>query len=457
MLNLKPHHLFSVLCLMFGAFSCTEASLTSSDFMPDSPDQRLQIRGGTIIVSPSGDASGTTDADNIEQALNTTGASKVILEAGTFYIKRTLTAPEGYDGVLRGQGKDVTRIQGVGSAGTPFQTGLIHVPLESGPVTGSSFFYFPEPSNDLTIADLSMLLPNNFVAATSTTSDNINHNNLSSFIAITLGDPVPDVELRNLRLQGTEAAPGSPGWFLNQPIIGAAILGDRDGFPQPAVAGGKIKVQRCHIAGTAYQALVVESIKEGKVSINSNQFADTKQVNIRFLDGCDIRVSNNSFNTTDWGSIVVTQEQPLGYGPIYGSNSSVRITNNDISSNGFLGVEIGPVPFSDAPIFEVEITDNTIIMGPGAFGTRAGIAVFTGHNGADIQDNIIMGEADYAVYLSSVSNCEISNTATSGFTPLIADYGLTGNSNNNVVDTTHPATAVDEGFGNSFIGPIIVQ
>lgn len=446
-----------VLCLgLLTTLSCSKETL-SDDLTLSASYETLGQRATVVTVSPSGDASGSTDANAIEAALNTAGVNQVILAAGTFYLNRAVNAPVGFQGSLRGQGMNTTRIEGVGDAGTPFQTNTIHVPLTPNPINGSAFFYFPEPGGGLTVADMAMTLPSNFIAANSGFDGS---NNLTLFISITLGDPVADVDLRNLRLIGTDAAPGSYPWYFSQPNFAAAVMGDRDGpaFPQPSHSGGKIKVQGCNISQTSYQAMVLEVLKDAKISVLQNSFTKTKQVNIRFLDGCKVKVADNVFNTNSWASIDVTQEEVLGYGPITGAVSDVKIIGNSIVSNGYLGVEIGSVHLPGAAPFAVTIEGNTITMGAAPLGgtTLGGIGVFAGHTHVSIADNVVQGEAEFAVFLEEVSSSEVFYTSTAGFSPFVADYGLIGAADNNTVTATDPATAIDEGSGNTFVGPITV-
>ncbi len=92
--------------------SSEDTALRVSDWLAtkDVPD---------ITVDPSGDMSGVTDADAIENALIAAVPGDVIeLAEGTFYINRTLVAP-GFNGTLRGAGKDETTIVGVGTASAP--------------------------------------------------------------------------------------------------------------------------------------------------------------------------------------------------------------------------------------------------------------------------------------------------------------------------------------------------
>lgn len=447
--------LFIVAILLVLNFSCSkEEAFLSAESQPE----ELEFRAPPIKVFPSGDASGITDADAIEAALNSPGAKKVVLQAGTFYINRTISAPVGFKGAFGGQGAGTTIIQGVGTSGSPFGGDLIYEQLNPAPVFATSFFYFPDP-NKLRIKDLSMSLPSGFIAEP---SDFDGNSNLNAFLTVKSGGAAPDVVIKNVQLQGTDAAPGSPDWYLSQPNFGTVILGNRDApnFPQPSHSGGDIKVQQCLITKTAYQALVVEVLKSAKVSIINNAFSETKQVNIRFLDGSDVKVANNGFNTNSWGSLVITQEEALGFGPITGSPSKIVVQNNQIVSNGFLGIEIGAIPFPNSATFDIKIEDNTITKGAGPVpifsGNLAGIGIYTGHSDALIQNNTLLGDAEYGVFLLDADNCQLNNNSTSGFTPAVADYGLIGPSDNNATTTTDTSTAIDEGTNNTFVGPITI-
>ncbi len=441
--------------------SCT-TELLDSPSLPK--NDLLYDAGGTqaatpnsVVVAPSGDLSGVTDANAIENALHLPGIKMVSLAAGMFYINRVVQAPAGFDGELKGSGQNRTSVVGVGDADAPFQTASLHIPLEADPFPASAFFYFPDPSGALTVSNFSMSVPDGFMAETGFEGTQ----NLSAFLAVKLGTDVPDVTLRSLSMTGTDALAGSPDWYLNQPLFGAYVLGDRDpaDFPQPSNAGGKISFQDSQISRTALQALVLEGFKDADLTVSKNLFTHTKQINIRFLAGCKVKVQGNVLNTASWGSIVVTQEHALGFGPIAGDPTEVEVRNNFITSNGFVGIEIGGIPFPDAAPFHILISGNTVVKGAapaGGVSNLAGIAIFEGHEAAVVKQNTLSGEADFGVLFFDVDGSAVALNSTTGFSPLIADYGLTGPSDNNQVSAIHPCTAVDEGTGNVFFGPVTI-
>lgn len=72
--------------------------------------------GAKFVVAPSGDMSGVTDTANIQQAIDNAigagGGSKVILEAGDFYICETLVGVN-FDGTLEGAGAGATVLHSI--------------------------------------------------------------------------------------------------------------------------------------------------------------------------------------------------------------------------------------------------------------------------------------------------------------------------------------------------------
>lgn len=114
-------------------FGCQKEDLSFDD-QNQSEQTETYLRGpksikADIILLPSGDATGVTDANSIETALNTLNPGEtILLGVGTFYINRTIVASEGFNGTLRGVAMDDTEIIGVGSNASPFGNALINQP-----------------------------------------------------------------------------------------------------------------------------------------------------------------------------------------------------------------------------------------------------------------------------------------------------------------------------------------
>ena len=95
-----------------------------------------------IEVAPSGDKTGVTDADNIEAALMANPAGGTVeLTAGFFYVSRSISI-EGFNGTLRGAGKNETVIEAVRRGPNPSE-GFDLEDTPFGPLP--HMFHFVEP------------------------------------------------------------------------------------------------------------------------------------------------------------------------------------------------------------------------------------------------------------------------------------------------------------------------
>lgn len=444
--------------ILLAFMSCEQEELGLAEEQASGQIKMLSSATGvTVEIDPSGDQTGNTDVDVIENAFRIPGIKIVKLKRGTYYINRSIVVPVGFSGTFKGAGRQASIIEGVGSATNPFPVGDIYVPMEPALVRASSLIFFPNPDQILRISDMGLTISNGFEAEV---SDFDGTNNLTVFVSMGLETAGSSISMRNLNLTGTDATLGSPNWYVSQPLFGALVLGDRNGanYPQPSISTDKIDVQQCEISKTAYQALIIENMKDANVRVDNNRFTETKQVNIRFLDGCLVQVTDNFFDTNSWGSLVITQEFALGMGAISGSPNRVRILENKINSNGFLGIEVGAIPFPNSADFNITIAENLITKGNAPLGgpNVAGIGIYEGHAGVKIIENQLQGNANYGILLLDTDNCTISDNSHSGLNSSIADYGLTGPSDNNSVNVETPATAIDEGTNNQFIGPVTI-
>jgi len=111
-------NLFISLGLVGLVIGCGEE--TYSDYAADDADNSepvAQFRLRTVVVPPSGDETGSTDAQAIEEALEeTTGGGAVVLLPGEYFVNRVIEVPK-YSGTFMGAGKTETTINVVESSG----------------------------------------------------------------------------------------------------------------------------------------------------------------------------------------------------------------------------------------------------------------------------------------------------------------------------------------------------
>lgn len=422
---------FSLLIL----FSCNEDLLTSSEELDivetnenysdlDNSRARKMVINADIIITPSGDQTGSSDADAIESALKTMPAGGIVLlESGKFYLNREIFVPA-ISGTLIGSGKSETEIIGVGNEATPFN--------------GNFSFVFIEPSGPLTVSNLSLSLPDGFVTF---------NNNLEGFIIVVLNTEGSDTHFDELILKGTDAAPNLDPVFGSQPNNSIIVTGNFNSFPS-FTSGGNHTVSNSEFSEVAFQATQYQGFKNANIEIYNNSFSKIKQTIYRYMSGSNLSITNNKLQTNSFGGIVITQEG----NSISGEPNNVVIRGNTVITSGFMPIEIGWVPEGGAN-FSLLIEKNRLTnAGPdpfNIFSNFAGIAIFNGNNDAIVRNNTFLGGAEFGIIQESNGGNFLGNNLQ-GFTPLVADYGLF--SSENTIIGSGNSTVLDLGADNIITG-----
>lgn len=408
-----------------------------------------QTPAASITLSPTGDATGSSDANAIEHALNTLPAGGILrLASGTFYINRPLVAPVGFNGTLIGGGKEATSIFGVGSPAAPFPNATMTTPGDFAPVEASALFFFPRPAGELRIADMTMSLVPGFATAPSA----YGFTDLTGFVFVQLASEGSNTSLANLRLQGVPSTgTGDPFPGLDfQPFWGIGVMGSADAFPWLS-SGGHHSLTNNDIRRVGIQATVYQLLKHADVAVSGNVYRETKQAIVRWLDGSNVSIERNTLDTYSFGSVVVTQEGTA----VPGDLSNVIIRNNDITVRGYLGIEIGFIPGETRPDFNLLIEQNAITQaGPdpiGFFANVAGIGMLDGQDHATVRNNVLRGSAFFAIAAEGVDNSVFVGNNLQGFTASAASLGLLW-SNNNAVAGIGQGTVWDFGTANIITG-----
>jgi len=416
-------------------FESQDQSLSQEAFLKTSNKVKADI-----IVFPSGDLSGVTDASNIESALNNISPNGIVLlTEGTFYVNKTIVAS--FNGTLTGVSTADTEIIAVGSQATPFLNGLINN-IPGGfpfPVYNSALLFIDSPNNSVTVSNLSASVPDGFVAE----SNFFGNNDLFSFITVSVVG-ISDTHFDNLKLTGNNVVQLNNPVFKFQPSYGITVLGDSSEFPI-MTSGGNHTVTNTEISKIGIQATVHELMRNATIEIANNTLFDVKQIITRFLDGCEVAVDNNNIDAESFGSIVITQEGV----PIGGSTNTVKISRNKVYTSGFSSVEIGIA--NGTANFDLLIEKNKLTnegADPiGFFNNVAGILIDAGNDGALVQDNTIRGTSNFGIIQLSNDGLFIENNLQ-GLTPEVSDYILVGN--NNTVTDNGNSTLIDFGIGNVF-------
>ena len=430
---------------------CTTCSKDEVLLTPDGETSALKSAPVTnvpdITIAPSGDLSGVSDAYNIQFALdNLVTGGTILLESGSFYINRTIVAPGGFDGTLQGTGKDHTDIVGVGDDIDPFINDQIYNPYSPYLIEGSSFFFFPDLTGSVTVSNLSASLPDGFA-----TEDNyFEDNNLTAFITVNLAGDGADTHFDNLRLTGTAEDPDAEDpWLFSQPRWGILVLGDRDpsDFPIPSYEGGVHTITSSEISKIGFQATVHETLKNATIEISGNSYSEIRQTMYRWLDGCNLSITKNSMETISWGAIVVTQEEHQ----IPGNPNAVIISRNNVSTSGYMPIEIGAIPDGTASFMLLIEKNELNNAGPGplGWGNYAGIGIFYGNDDAVVRNNIVRGEAAFGILQLSNGGTFVGNNLQ-GINALYAGYGLFGDYN--TVVGKGNSTVIDGGVDNIITG-----
>ncbi len=441
-----------VIILAFNFSSCSDNGLEPANGSLQSvATLNGSLQGGSTLngaytITPSGDLSGVADANNIQFALgNVNPGGTILLKNGVFYVNRTIVAPSGFAGTLKGAGKENTKIVCVGNNNVPFLNDQIHTSGNPYLIRGSSLFFFPDLTGSISVSDFSVTLPVGFA----TEDNDFGDNNLIAFITVNLAGDGASTRFDNLRLTGTAADPDGASWYFSQPAWGIQVLGDRNptDFPIPSYHGGRHALTNTDISKVGIQATVYEVLKNATIEISGNSYSEIKQTIYMYLDACNLSITKNKMKTISWGAIVVTQQSF----PMPGASNSVVISDNTINTSGYLPIEIGTT--TNGANYKLLIEKNTLTNNGadplGWFPNLAGIGIFNGNDGAVVRNNIIRGNTLFGILQESNGATFIGNNLE-GINALYASYALFGN--NNTVVGNSPATVYNFGQGNILTG-----
>jgi len=432
------NQLLSILAVLV-IFSCSNDSSVLKD--PEQLVNQEAFKKGPkkgkadIIVFPSGDLSGITDANNIEDALNTLPEGGVLLmKIGTYYSNRTIEAPEGFNGTIKGSGKDKTKIIAVGDSGTPFTVAPPFGPTGFNNYPNESVFLFYNPKGSVNMNSLAITLSDDFVAAGVFT-----RGRLFTFITVGMSDNDADTNFNKLKLTGLDIPfPDTEA----SPAVGILVSGNNSTFPT-FISGGTHRVTNSIISKIAVPPTAHYYLKNAEILLQGNTCFDVRQTQLIFLDGCDIIIKDNNLTAYDISAINLTQE---GF-PLSGETNTVEIKNNIITANGWVAIEIGP-SYGDAN-FEVNIKNNQLEnKGGGTFPGFPDIAVVgisEGNDNVIVKDNNILGNVPFGITQDSDYGSFKDNDFSS-FNAIESDYKLTGDYNE--LRGVGTSTVIDSGVGN---------
>jgi hypothetical protein len=400
----------------------------------------LKSKKADLVVTPSGDASGITDANAFQAALAALPSGGILLlESGTFYINRTIVAPDSFNGTMLGQGVNETQIIGVGNQNSPF----IIVPSLFAD-TGSTFFLFVNPDGIVKMSDLWFNLPQDLYTNTIGQPRGL----LTSFITVAINSNQCDTRFDNLRLTGF-LRPDPPGLRVDEstPVTGIIIGGSQSTFPFP-LSGGSHQITKSEISKIGFFPTIFSTFKNAEILLAGNTITETRQLQFQLLDGCDIIVKNNDINARDLGTLNFTQEGV----PVPGNSNTVEIKNNTIITKGFANIEAGFA--TSGADFKLTIKNNHLSnlgTNPTVLGLRfpssAVILINPGNEEIEVKDNALLGQSEYGIFqgsnLGTIKNNNLSNFVANQF-----DYILLGDNNELKVES---GSSVDDQGSNNII------
>jgi len=324
--------------------------------------------GTVVVVSPSGDLTGVTDAVNIEGALHTVkvDGGTVSLAKGHFYVSRTI-AVEGFQGVIEGAGMDETTIEAVRRSPADGDGFSLPEPEEwtfllpeywPGPVP--SVLQFEYPAGFVGIRDLT------FVVNDPNPADPYDHywttgptTALSWFVTLLGGDF--DTSTERVRFQG---APGGTNLIMAHFVIlgprGLGLLGQGDVLYRDII-----------LENALWYGLGVERFRSSTIT-----FEDSKISNVwngvyagaytTSNPESSVRVSNVDLSGTVYGmwfsripsGLVVTRNRVTGT-PATGRGIFLRLVDQaTIEHNRFTGFQFPE--WNRAAVFAWNSNHNTI-------------------------------------------------------------------------------------------------
>ena len=336
--NLKPKDMRTKL-----NFILICAILFSSCYQEDETDLTLinavkykNANLDCILVAPSGDFSGVTDANNIENALNdakeyggivclTDGDNKT---TDTFYTSRNIVV-EGFNGELRGESMKKTIIYagrksesiGFSSAHTQWWAEFSANPLL--PVV----LQFDNPNGDVVVIDLTIILKDEQPTDIQNNYYGIPSTYMQSFIEILGGEH--NTIIKNVRLEGRESLAFGTWRNMNVESGIHVMLGDPITFPNKT---GNLTVKNVEMENIGGNAVLFMRFSQGSVINVDGVIAENVQGGIYaggvFNSKVNLSNMDISINQNGWGRGIA----------LWSIQSGLQIMHNTINGGKSQGI-----------------------------------------------------------------------------------------------------------------------
>ncbi|UCG02515.1 MAG: right-handed parallel beta-helix repeat-containing protein [Candidatus Heimdallarchaeota archaeon] len=332
-----------------------------------------------IYVSPSGDTTDVTDADNIEDALLAVAAGgTVVLTEGHFYSSRSLTI-ENFHGTFKGQGKDETTIEAVrGPEGQGFT--LAYDPNYDLWIPALVWFY--QPNGDIQVTDLTaQVIEPNLCDPYTLPWFEPELTALCNFFCFT--ETNYNTELNSLRIKGALVDP-FPGFNVLYPCLvefsegGIHLVQNCDfeyvyfGSEFYVLTNSKIIIKK-NTFTQCYVGTPISYVTSSEIIIKENTYTEcVRGISIGGITNSQIIIRDNSFVQGFFGIATFFLD-------------NAKIKENDISQC-FIGVYLYYV--SDSRVQENEIEDST----------QYGIALVFDSSDNRIIDNEVENSGEYDLF-----------------------------------------------------------
>ena len=368
-------------------------SQINSDYM------KYKVPTDAIVVAPSGDISGVTDANNIEDELSTaklTGGTVYLSDENKkttdyYYISRNIVV-DGFKGTLMGEGKNKTIINaGRKSASEGFEPAYspIWTDLKPWEPLAPNVLQMGNCSGDVTIKNLSILVKDD--QPTDIQLDFYGDDGSYIWTIIELMEGEYNTRIENVRLEGKKSLANGNIYGLN---AGWGII------RRPGINGELDFVD-------AKGNLTIKNVEIKNVSQDAIRF-------IGFIDGSNINITDVSVENVGTG---ITAG--------YITDSFVDISNVSAENVG-IGIDAGDITDSFFNISKVDISIHE--------DGWAGMYFYNINSGLKVTKNQITGAKWFtSLYMRNVSHSTISKNKFIDISSFGAAIYLRSESNENTL------------------------
>ncbi|RED44734.1 right-handed parallel beta-helix repeat-containing protein [Seonamhaeicola aphaedonensis] len=304
-----------------------------------------------IVVAPSNDMTGVTDADNIEAALNEAKATggTVYLSDGlmntkdSYYVSRTIRV-EGFNGAFLGEHKDKTMIHaGRKSDSEGFSPGFSTA--RNSPV--AHIFQFDKPTDHVTIKNMTVLVKDD-------QPSEVYNGNTFLGVAFELIGGHFNTTIEKIRIEGNESSADGNlfGYNLNW---GLHVMpwGDGPMGGPPPRTQGTLTIKNIDIENLATQAITFMDYRDGSEVLINNIIAKNVGVGLVGERINDSNVLVENFKATPHNRITAPTMI------FWGIESGVTITDSKIeNSQGRFSIMIRNSPNSTIANTTIKNSNN---------------------------------------------------------------------------------------------------